>query len=164
MPPVSAALAAEGGLFTNYRLVQGEGVERPARLREAECLAQLSGGPYPARNPQQNLAALKAQIAANEKGREELLRMVDQFGLDVVQAYMRHVQDNAEESVRRVITVFHYRAYEYTLDNGAVIRVRISVDRATRAATIDFTGTSAQLGNNFNAPSSVCVAAVLYVF
>jgi 5-oxoprolinase (ATP-hydrolysing) len=164
MPPFSATLDEEGVLFTNFHLVEGHGVDRPARLREAECLAQLTGGPYPARNPQQNLADLKAQIAANEKGREELLRMVDQFGLDVVQAYMRHVQDNAEESVRRVITVLHDGAFEYRLDNGAIIKVRISVDRAARAATIDFTGTSAQLGNNFNAPSSICVAAVLYVF
>ncbi|HTT12632.1 MAG TPA: hydantoinase B/oxoprolinase family protein [Burkholderiaceae bacterium] len=164
MPPFSSTLDEEGVLFTNFHLVQGAGVGRPARLNEAECLAQLEGGRYPARNPQQNIADLKAQIAANEKGREELLRMVDQFGLDVVQAYMRHVQDNAEESVRRVITVLHDGAFEYRLDNGAVIRVKISVDRAARAATIDFTGTSAQLTNNFNAPSSICVAAVLYVF
>jgi 5-oxoprolinase (ATP-hydrolysing) len=164
MPPFSATLDEEGVLFTNFHLVAGQGVDRPGLLREAECLAQLKGGPYPARNPQQNLADLKAQIAANEKGREELLRMVDQFGLDVVQAYMRHVQDNAEESVRRVITVLHDGAFEYRLDNGAVIKVRISVDRAARAATLDFTGSSAQLGNNFNAPSSICVAAVLYVF
>ncbi|HUL68572.1 MAG TPA: hydantoinase B/oxoprolinase family protein [Burkholderiaceae bacterium] len=164
MPPFSKTLDEEGVLFTNFHLVQGEGVDKPAFLREAECLAQLGGGRYPARNPQQNLADLKAQIAANEKGREELLRMVDQFGLEVVQAYMRHVQDNAEESVKRVITVLHDGAFEYRLDNGAVIRVRIDVDREARAATIDFTGTSAQLGNNFNAPSSICVAAVLYVF
>jgi 5-oxoprolinase (ATP-hydrolysing) len=164
MPPFSKTLDEEGVLFTNFHLVQGEGANRPGRLREAECLVLLQGGRYPARNPQQNLADLKAQIAANEKGREELLRMVDQFGLDVVQAYMRHVQDNAEESVRRVITVLRDGAFDYRLDNGAVIRVRIRVDRATRSATIDFTGTSAQLSNNFNAPSSVCVAAVLYVF
>jgi 5-oxoprolinase (ATP-hydrolysing) len=164
MPPFSATLDEEGVLFTNFHLVQGEGIERPGRLREAECLAQLASGRYPARNPQQNLADLKAQIAANEKGREELLRMVEQFGLEVVQAYMRHVQDNAEESVRRVITVLHDGAFEYRLDNGALIRVSITVDRKARSATIDFTGTSAQLDNNFNAPSSVCVAAVLYVF
>jgi 5-oxoprolinase (ATP-hydrolysing) len=164
MPPFSKTLDEEGVLFTNFHLVQGEGVDKPALLREAECLAQLGGGRYPARNPQQNLADMKAQIAANEKGREELLRMVDQFGLEVVQAYMRHVQDNAEESVKRVITVLHDGAFEYKLDNGAVIRVRIDVDRKARSATIDFTGTSAQLDNNFNAPSSICVAAVLYVF
>ncbi len=135
-----------------------------ARLREAECLALLQSGPHPARNPAQNLADLKAQIAANEKGREELLRMVDQFGLEVVQAYMRHVQDNAEESVRRVITRLKDGAYDLELDNGAHIRVQISVDHSARGATIDFTGTSAQLPNNFNAPSAICVAAVLYVF
>ncbi|HXF45784.1 MAG TPA: hydantoinase B/oxoprolinase family protein [Burkholderiaceae bacterium] len=164
MPPFSKTLDEEGVLFTNFKLVEGQGVGQPGRLREEECLRILTGGPYPARNPQQNLADLKAQIAANEKGREELLRMVDQFGLDVVQAYMRHVQDNAEESVRRVITVLRDGAFEYRLDNGATIKVRITVDRATRSATIDFTGTSPQLPNNFNAPSSICVAAVLYVF
>jgi len=164
MPPFSTSLDEEGVLFTNFRLVEGQGVDRPGRLREAECLAILAGGPLPARNPQQNLADLKAQIAANEKGREELLRMVDQFGLPVVRAYMRHVQDNAEESVRRVITVLRDGSFDYRLDNGARIRVKIAVDRAARSATIDFTGTSAQLPNNFNAPSAICVAAVLYVF
>jgi 5-oxoprolinase (ATP-hydrolysing) len=124
----------------------------------------LTSGPHPARNPAQNVADLRAQIAANEKGREELLAMVELFGLDVVQAYMRHVQDNAEESVRRVITRLRDGQFEYRLDNGALIRVRIAVDRERRAATIDFSGTSAQLPNNFNAPTAVCVAAVLYVF
>ncbi|HEU0198953.1 MAG TPA: hydantoinase B/oxoprolinase family protein [Burkholderiaceae bacterium] len=164
MPPFSSHLDEEGVLFTNFQLVVGEGIDRPGRLREAECLQLLTSGKYPARNPQQNLADLKAQIAANEKGREELLRMVDQFGLETVAAYMRHVQDNAEESVRRVIDVLRDGSFEYRLDNGAVIRVSITVDRATRSATVDFTGTSAQLPNNFNAPSSICVAAVLYVF
>jgi 5-oxoprolinase (ATP-hydrolysing) len=164
MPPFSRTLDEEGVLFTNFQLVQGQGGDRPARLREAECLALLQSGPHPARNPAQNLADLKAQIAANEKGREELLRMVDQFGLEVVQAYMRHVQDNAEESVRRVITRLKDGAYDLELDNGAHIRVKITVDHAARGATIDFTGTSAQLSNNFNAPSAICVAAVLYVF
>ncbi|MCU0951963.1 MAG: hydantoinase B/oxoprolinase family protein [Burkholderiaceae bacterium] len=164
MPPFSKTLDEEGVLFTNFQLVQGQGVDRAATLREAECLALLQSGPHPARNPQQNLADLKAQIAANEKGREELLRMVEQFGLEVVQAYMRHVQDNAEEAVRRVITRLKDGAYDLELDNGAHIRVRITVDRAARGAVIDFTGTSAQLPNNFNAPSAICVAAVLYVF
>ncbi len=164
MPPFSESLDDEGVLFTNFHFVAGQGIDGPGRLREAECLAVLTGGPHPARNPQQNLADLKAQIAANEKGREELLRMVDAFGLDVVQAYMRHVQDNAEESVRRVITVLHDGAFDYRLDNGALIRVKITVDRNRREATIDFTGTSPQLPNNFNAPSAICVAAVLYVF
>ncbi|UCG97999.1 MAG: hydantoinase B/oxoprolinase family protein [Burkholderiales bacterium] len=164
MPPFSTSLDEEGVLFTNFKLVDGQGAGRPGRLRETECLAILAGGPHPARNPQQNMADLKAQIAANEKGREELLRMVEQFGLDVVQAYMRHVQDNAEESVRRVITVLRDGSFDYRLDNGALIRVRITVDRERREATIDFTGTSAELPNNFNAPSAICVAAVLYVF
>ncbi|GAB4480412.1 MAG: hydantoinase B/oxoprolinase family protein [Burkholderiaceae bacterium] len=164
MPPFSKTLDEEGVLFTNFKLVEGRGVGQAGRLREDECLRLLTSGPYPARNPQQNLADLKAQIAANEKGREELLRMVDQFGLDVVRAYMRHVQDNAEESVRRVIGVLRDGAFDYRLDNGASIKVSITVDRASRSATIDFTGTSPQLQNNFNAPSSICVAAVLYVF
>jgi len=164
MPPFSTSLDEEGVLFTNFQLVAGQGAGRPGRLREAECLAILTGGMHPARNPQQNLADLKAQIAANEKGREELLRMVEHFGLEVVLAYMRHVQDNAEESVRRVITALRDGSFEYRLDNGAMIRVKITVDRVARSATIDFTGTSEQLPNNFNAPSAVCVAAVLYVF
>jgi 5-oxoprolinase (ATP-hydrolysing) len=164
MPPFSTSLDDEGVLFTNFKLVEGQGVDTPGHLREAECLALLEGGPLPARNPAQNLADLKAQIAANEKGREELLRMVDQFGLEVVQAYMRHVQDNAEEAVRRVITRLKNGRFEYKLDNGAVIRVAITVDAQRRSARIDFAGTSAQLANNFNAPSSICVAAVLYVF
>ena len=169
MPPFSKTLDEEGVLFTNFKLVEGQGAGKPGRLREAECLALLQGaGPHPARHPArnaaQNLADLKAQIAANEKGREELLRMVDQFGLDVVQAYMRHVQDNAEESVRRVISRLKDGSFDLELDNGAHIRVKITVDRAARGATVDFTGTSAQLPNNFNAPASICVAAVLYVF
>ena len=164
MPPFSTHLDEEGVLFTNFQLVAGQGVDSPGLLREQECLERLNSGPHPARNPQQNLADLKAQIAANEKGREELLRMVDLFGLDVVQAYMRHVQDNAEESVRRVITRLKDGAFRLELDNGAVIQVYITVDRAARSAVIDFAGTSAQLQNNFNAPASICVAAVLYVF
>jgi 5-oxoprolinase (ATP-hydrolysing) len=164
MPPFSRTLDDEGVRFINFRLIEGQGVDRPARFREAELMALLTGGTHPARNPAQNVADLRAQVAANEKGREELLRMVDQFGLDVVQAYMRHVQDNAEESVRRVITRLRDGQFEYRLDNGAVIHVRVTVDREQRSATIDFTGTSAQLPNNFNAPSAVCVAAVLYVF
>ncbi len=164
MPPFSRTLDEEGVRFINFRLIEGQGVDRPGRIREDELMALLTGGRHPARNPAQNVADLRAQIAANEKGREELLRMVDHFGLDVVQAYMRHVQDNAEESVRRVITRLADGAFEYPLDNGAVIRVRITVHRERRSATVDFTGTSAQLANNFNAPSAVCVAAVLYVF
>jgi 5-oxoprolinase (ATP-hydrolysing) len=124
----------------------------------------LASGPWPARNPEQTIADLRAQIAANEKGVQELQAMVAQFGRDTVAAYMQHVQDNAEESVRRVITALKPGAFELPLDNGAVIRVQVAVDTARREATIDFTGTSAQLPNNFNAPKAVTMAAVLYVF
>jgi 5-oxoprolinase (ATP-hydrolysing) len=164
MPPFSTSLDEEGVRFINFKLVEGQGVGRPGRLREAELMQLLTSGTYPARNPAQNLADLRAQIAANEKGREELLKMVEQFTLEVVRAYMKHVQDNAEESVRRVVTRLKDGAFEYRLDNGAVIKVRITVHHARRGATIDFSGTSPQLPNNFNAPSAVCVAAVLYVF
>jgi 5-oxoprolinase (ATP-hydrolysing) len=158
MPPFSTRIEEEGVQIDNVKLVDG-GV-----LREQDILALLSSGPYPARNPQQNLADLQAQIAANEKGVQELRKMVEQFGLDVVQAYMGHVQDNAEESVRRVITALKDGQFTLPLDNGARIQVAIRVDRAQRSAVIDFTGTSAQLPNNFNAPKAVCMAAVLYVF
>ena len=124
----------------------------------------LSSGPWPARNIGQNLADFRAQIAANQKGVEELLKMVDHFSLEVVQSYMKHVQDNAEEAVRRVISALKDSGYEYCLDNGAVIKVAIRVNHEERTADIDFTGTSEQLPNNFNAPSAICYAAVLYVF
>jgi 5-oxoprolinase (ATP-hydrolysing) len=127
-------------------------------------LALLQGGPHPSRNPRQNLADLNAQIAANEKGVQELRSMVGQFGLEVVLAYMNHVQDNAEESVRRVITRRKNGQFTLPLDNGAQIHVAIRVDAASRSAEIDFTGTSPQQTNNFNAPTAVCMAAVLYVF
>ena len=162
MPPFSTRIEEEGVQIRNFLLVQGGSGE--GRLREAEMLALLGSGVYPSRNPQQNLADLKAQIAANEKGVQELRRMVDQFGLEVVQAYMRHVQDNAEESVRRVITRLRDGQFTLPLDNGAQIRVAVRVDASQRSAEIDFTGTSAQLDNNFNAPRAVCMAAVLYVF
>ena len=158
MPPFSTRIEEEGVQIQNFKLVEA------GRLREAEMLALLQSGTYPSRNPQQNLADLKAQIAANEKGVQELRRMVAQFGLEVVQAYMRHVQDNAEESVRRVITRLQDGQYTLPLDNGAQICVAVRVNRAARSAEIDFTGTSAQLDNNFNAPRAVCMAAVLYVF
>jgi 5-oxoprolinase (ATP-hydrolysing) len=124
----------------------------------------VSSGAYPARNPDQNVADLQAQIAANEKGVAELRRMVEQFGLETVHAYMRHVQDNAEESVRRVIDVLKDGVFAYPLDNGAEIHVRVSIDRASRSAKVDFTGTSDQLDSNFNAPTAIARAAVLYVF
>ncbi|MFN4360795.1 MAG: hydantoinase B/oxoprolinase family protein [Hylemonella sp.] len=158
MPPFSTRIEEEGVQIQNFKLVD-RGV-----LREAEILALLASGEYPSRNPQQNLADLKAQIAANEKGVQELRKMVAQFGLDVVLAYMRHVQDNAEESVRRVITRLKDGEFTLPLDNGAQIRVAIHVDTQQRSAEIDFTGTSPQQLNNFNAPTAVCMAAVLYVF
>jgi 5-oxoprolinase (ATP-hydrolysing) len=148
----------EGVLIDNFLLVE-EG-----RFRETETVALLTSGKYPVRNVQQNIADLQAQIAANEKGVQELRRMVEHFGLDVVRAYMRHVQDNAEESVRRVIGVLKDGAFDYPLDNGARIKVRIEIGKDKRSAKIDFTGTTAQLPNNFNAPAAVCMAAVLYVF
>ncbi|CAG1012532.1 5-oxoprolinase (ATP-hydrolysing) [Burkholderiales bacterium] len=158
MPPFSKQIDEEGVRINNFKLVEN------GLFREAEMLALLRGGRYPARNPAQNLADLRAQIAANEKGGQELRRMVDGFGLEVVQAYMKHVQDNAEEAVRRVITRLQDGCYTLPLDNGAQIAVKVSVDPKAREATIDFTGTSAQLTNNFNAPRAICVAAVLFVF
>ncbi len=158
MPPDSRTVEEEGVLIDNFKLVDG------GRYREAETIALLSSGRYPARNVKQNLADLRAQIAANEKGTQELHKMVEHFGLDVVNAYMGHVQDNAEEAVRRVIDVLKDGEFRYEMDNGGVICVRIEIDRAGRRAVIDFTGTSAQLDGNFNAPSAVCMAAVLYVF
>lgn len=158
MPAGSRTIEEEGVLFDNWLLTEG------GRLREEETRRLLTDAPYPSRNPATNLADLRAQIAANRKGADELGRMIEEFGLDVVQAYMRHVQDNAEESVRRVIDALDDGEYAYETDSGAVIRVQVRVDRAERRATIDFTGTSAQLGTNFNAPSAVVHAAVLYVF
>jgi len=160
MPPDSHHIEQEGVLINNFKLVDGlDGV-----LRELEARALLGSARYPARNPDQNMADLRAQVAANQKGVEELHRMVAHFGLDVVRAYMGHVQDNAEEAVRRVIGALKDGAFRVELDNGAHIDVAIRVDRDARSAEIDFTGTSAQLDNNFNAPSAVCMAAVLYVF
>jgi len=160
MPPDSSHIEQEGVLIDNFKLVDGlDGV-----LREAEVRTLLGGARYPARNPDQNLADLRAQVAANQKGVDELHKMVAHFGLDVVRAYMGHVQDNAEEAVRRVITLLKDGHFVNQLDNGARIEVAIRVDRASRSAEVDFTGTSGQLPNNFNAPSSVCMAAVLYVF
>ena len=160
MPPDSVTIEQEGVLIDNFKLVDGA----DGLLRDAEARALLGGARYPARNPDQNMADLRAQVAANQKGVDELRKMVAHFGLDVVQAYMGHVQDNAEEAVRRVITALKDGAYTVELDNGARIQVAIRVNQLTRSATIDFTGTSGQLTNNFNAPSAVCMAAVLYVF
>jgi 5-oxoprolinase (ATP-hydrolysing) len=158
MPPDSKTVEEEGVLIDNFLLVE------QGRWRDKEIVALLSSGKYPVRNVQQNLADLQAQIAANEKGVQALREMVAHFGLEVVRAYMRHVQANAEESVRRVIGVLKDGEFELPLDNGAVIRVRIAIGEDRRSARIDFTGTSAQLPSNFNAPSAVSMAAVLYVF
>jgi 5-oxoprolinase (ATP-hydrolysing) len=158
MPANSTRIEEEGVLLDNWLLVDD------GRLREAETLALLAGAEYPSRNPQTNLADLRAQIAANEKGAAELRRMVAEYGLDVVHAYMGHVQENAAEAVRNVITALRDGSCDYELDNGARIRVAVTVDHKARQAVIDFTGTSPQLDGNFNAPSSVAMAAVLYVF
>jgi 5-oxoprolinase (ATP-hydrolysing) len=162
MPASSKVVEEEGVLIDNFLLVE-EG-----RFREKETVALLQSGRYPVRNVVQNIADLQAQVAANEKGVQELRRMVAHFGLDVVQAYMRHVQDNAEESVRRVLAKMSGSlkdsSFTLPMDCGARIRVSITIGKDKRSAAIDFAGTSAQLPNNFNAPSAVAMAAVLYVF
>ena len=168
MPPDSRKITDEGVYIDNFKLVD------QGHFREAETLALFRGEagedcPYPARNPLENLADLKAQVASCQKGADELMKMVDQFGLDVVQAYMRHVQDNAEECVRRAITALKDAEIVYQSDPGfdgedRQIRVKITVDHEARSAKIDFTGTSPQVPTNYNAPEPVTRAAVLYVF
>ena len=158
MPAYSTRVEEEGVLIDNWLLVQN------GQLNEAETIRLLETAEYPSRDPATNLADLRAQIAANSKGIAELHRMVEHFGLDVVTAYMGHVQQNAAEAVSRVITALHDGEFAYEMDNGAVVRVAVRVNAADRTAEIDFTGTSAQLVDNFNAPSSVAMAAVLYVF
>jgi 5-oxoprolinase (ATP-hydrolysing) len=158
MPPFSKTIAEEGVLFDGLRMVHGGAFD------ERAVRAVLDGGAWPARNPEQNVADLEAQAAACAKGAEGLREACARHGLAVVEAYMRHVQDNAEEEVRRVIGALEDGRFEMKMDGGATIRVAIAVDRETRSARIDFTGTSAQAANNFNAPGSVTKAAVLYVF
>jgi len=158
MPPHSRVAEEEGVLIDNFKLLDG------GSFREAEFRALLASGRYPARNIDQNIADIRAQIAANEKGVSELRKMVAHFGLATVHAYMGHVQDNAEESVRRVLDVLQDGDFTYPMDDGSQIKVRVTIDAAHRRATVDFTGTSPQRDNNFNAPSAVCRAAVLYVF
>ncbi|CEJ45884.1 Hydantoinase B/oxoprolinase [Umezakia ovalisporum] len=158
MPPHSTTIEEEGILFDNFLLV------KQGKFQENQVKELLTNHPYPARNPQQNIADFKAQIAANERGVQELRKMVAQYDIDTVQTYMKFVQDNAEESVRRSINLLKNGSFSYPMDNGAKIQVTVTIDRDNRSATIDFTGTSPQINNNFNAPKAVTQAAVLYVF
>ncbi|NEP43952.1 MAG: hydantoinase B/oxoprolinase family protein, partial [Okeania sp. SIO2H7] len=158
MPPGSKTIEEEGILFDNFQLVS-EG-----KFREQKLLEVLTSGKYPARNPGQNIADLQAQIAANEKGVRELLAIAENYGLETVQAYMGYVRDNAEEAVRKVIDKLSDRVAISEMDDGSKIRVAVTLDKSTRTAKIDFTDTSAQLPTNFNAPTAVCKAAVIYVF
>jgi 5-oxoprolinase (ATP-hydrolysing) len=158
MSPNATTIDEEGVLFDNFKVID------QGKFREKELYDALLGAKYPARNPLQNVNDMKAQIAANEKGVQELRKMVTHFTMPVVKAYMKHVQDNAAESVRRVIDRLHDSSFEYPMDLGTTIKVKISVDRKKREATVDFTGTSPQQPNNFNAPEPVARAAVLYVF
>jgi 5-oxoprolinase (ATP-hydrolysing) len=157
-PPLSRTLEEEGVVIDDFLLVDG------GHFREAEFRALLAGARYPARSPDVNVADIKAQIAANEKGVQELSRAVADYGLATVSAYMRHVMDNAEESVRRVLEKLPNGKFETSIDDGAPLKVAIRVDRAARKAVIDFTGTGPQRPSNFNAPSAVCRAVVLYCF
>ena len=158
MSPNATTIEQEGVYMDNFKLVDR------GRFREAALMAALTGAKYPARNPVQNVNDIKAQIAANEKGVAELRKMVKQFTLPVVKAYMGHVQDNAAESVRRVIDRVHDAQFAYEMDQGTWINVKIAIDKKKREATVDFTGTSPQQPTNFNAPEPVTRAAVLYVF
>lgn len=158
MPPNSRTVEEEGVLIENFLLVEG------GRFREVEVRALLASGKWPARNPDQNIGDLKAQVAACARGAESLTGLVAEFGQAVVEAYMAHVQDNAEEAVRRVLATLSDGAFAYELDDGSVVKVAITVDRAARTARVDFTGTSDEVPTNFNAPASICRAAALYVF
>ena len=158
MPPHSTNITEEGILFDNFLLVSG------GNLREDAVREILSNHTYPARNINQNIADFKAQIAANNRGVSELLKMVSQYGLDTVQTYMQFVQDNAELAVKKAIASLKDGEFTYQMDNGAQIKVKVTLDRDNNHATIDFTGTSPQLESNFNAPAAVTQAAVLYVF
>ena len=158
MPPNSLSIEEEGILFDNFLLVNN------GSFREQELKGILANHQYPARNIAQNIADFKAQIAANNRGVQELQKMCDRYELSTVKSYMKFVQENAEESVRKVIGVLQDGNFTVQLDNDAQIQVEITIDRQNRSAKIDFTGTSSQLKNNFNAPAAVTQAAVLYVF
>ncbi len=158
MPPHSTTIDQEGILLDNAPIVD------QGHFQEARLLEWLSAGDYPVRNPVQNLADLRAQIAANERGVKELHHMVEQYGLATVQVYMHHVQENAEASVRRAIEVLKDGSFSYAMDDGSEICVKITIDHHTRSACVDFTGTSPQQSTNLNAPLAICKAVVLYVF
>ena len=158
MTPRATSIGEEGVYIDNVKLVEG------GRFREDETRTLLTSARYPARRPDKNIADLKAQVAANAKGEAELRRMVMHFGHDVVQAYMHHVQDNAEEAVRRLLSRLDDGHFRVETDQGTAVEVRVSIDRDKRTAKVDFTGTSAQQPNNFNAPEPVTRAAVLYTF
>ena len=157
-PANSIHVDEEGVLIDNFKLVSS------GKFLESEIHQLLSSGPYPSRNIKQNIADLKAQVAAAEKGAKELLIIIERYSLDVVHAYMQHVQDNAEESVRRILDVLEDTSFTYKMDDGHQVSVAIKVDKINRCATIDFTGTSSQHPGNYNAPIAICYAAVLYVF
>ena len=158
MPPSSTTVTEEGVLIDDFLLIDA------GRLREKETRALFASGPWPSRNVDQNMADLKAQATSCARGGDELVRMVEEFGREVVAAYMGHIQDNAEEAVRRAIAALRPGSFSLEMDDGAVIRVRIDVDADARSAVVDFTGTSPQRPNNFNAPLSITRAATLYVF
>ena len=158
MPPDSTSVEQEGVIFDAMRIVAAN------RFLEADVRAQLGSGPWPARNPDQNIADLQAQLAACARGAAELARIAAEYGKDVVDAYMGHVQAHAEQAVRALLLRLPDGRFAYEMDDGAVVRVAVTIDRVARSARVDFTGSSAQLPSNFNAPRSIVRAAVLYVF
>ena len=157
-PPDSKHIEEEGVLIDNFKLFD-KGI-----FREQEMRKILSSGKYPCRNVEHNMADLAAQVAANKTGINEINSMIDQFGIETVHAYMNHVQDNAEESIRNAIVNLKQGEYEYELDNGEFIRVNVKIDKKKREAIIDFTGTAPKNPFNYNAPMAVCYAVILYVF
>ena len=158
MPPMSTRLDEEGVVFDNVLIL------RDGEFREEDILRILAGGPYPARNPAQNIADLKAQIAANVRGAKNLIEMVERYGQATVTDYMRFVRENASQAVREIIDKLEDGQFSCSMDDGTRICVAIKINRELRSARVDFTGTGAQVSNNFNAPRSICRAVVLYVF